>query len=70
MKILLILLLSLVLGACSDSGDQSSAPAKPANKAYNPWQDQMKALDQAKQLEGQVQQELEKRDQRLREQGG
>jgi outer membrane biogenesis lipoprotein LolB len=69
MKIFLIILFSILLTACSDSSN-TPPPPEPEKKAYNPWHDQMKVLDQAKQMEGQVQKELENRDRLLREQGG
>lgn len=60
-----ILVLTVLLAACSDP-----QPEKPPEKHFNPWDSQMKALDKAKGLEGQMLQDAKERDKLLREQGG
>ncbi len=62
---LLVLAMTLLLGACSDS-----QPEKPPEKHFNPWDSQMKALNKAKGLEKQMQQDAKDRDRLIREQGG
>jgi len=54
-----------LLGACSDK-----QPEKPPEKHFNPWDTQMKALDKAKGLEKQMQQDAKDLDKQIREQGG
>jgi len=56
---------ALLLGACSDG-----KPEKPLEKHFNPWETQMKSLDKAKGLEGQMLQDAQDRDKQIREQGG
>ncbi len=67
MKRLAIFLLPCILAACSN--EDSPPPAAP-EKPYQPWKAQTDALDKAKALEGQIQQDFEQRDQQMREQGG
>jgi len=64
-----------LLAACSQgeptstTSDQGSDPKPPTmeTRAYNPWQDQMKALEKAKGVEGMLQQGAEARDRQLRQ---
>ncbi len=64
-----------LLAACSQgeptstTSDQGSDPESPTmeTRAYNPWQDQMKALEKAKGVEGMLQQGAEARDRQLRQ---
>jgi PBP1b-binding outer membrane lipoprotein LpoB len=69
MKIPLLVALLLLLGGCSDNPE---APPKTQSekKPYNPWETQMKALDNARNLEGQILQDARDRDKQIREQGG
>lgn len=66
---LLVLAMTLLLGACSDSQPEKP-PEKHFNPYFNPWDSQMKALDKAKGLEKQMQQDAKDRDRLIREQGG
>ena len=71
-----LIAVSMLLAACS----QGESPATPKSKAaadtatptmenrpYNPWQDQMKAMDKARSVEGMLQQGAEARDRQLRQ---
>ena len=71
-----LITVSMLLAACSQG--ESTATPKPKsaadattttmeNKPYNPWQDQMKAMDKAKSVEGMLQQGVEARDRQLRQ---
>ncbi|WP_457664943.1 hypothetical protein [Thiolapillus sp.] len=60
-----VLAMVFLLGACSDK-----QPEKPPEKHFNPWDTQMKALDKAKGLEKQMQQDAKDLDKQIREQGG
>lgn len=67
--LLLVAALSLLLTACSDNSEEKQS-TQAAEKPYNPLETQMKALDKAESLEGQMLQDAKDRDQRMREQGG
>ncbi len=69
MKTSLLVALLLLLGGCSDS-PEIPPKTQSENKAYNPWETQMKALDDARNLEGQMLQDARDRDKQIREQGG
>ncbi|WP_456405845.1 hypothetical protein [Thiolapillus sp.] len=64
-----LIALAFFLAACSDS-DERKPDAQPAQKPYNPWESQMKALNKAKGLEGQMLQDAKDRDKRMRDLGG
>ena len=67
MKIIFILASVLLLSGCPDKAEQ-----KPEYKerVYNPWKTQMEALDKAKNMQNQLQQDAKERDRLMREQGG
>jgi outer membrane biogenesis lipoprotein LolB len=67
MKTLLLIAGILLLAACSDK--PAEAP-KPKEKVYNPWETQIKTLEQAKGLEQQMKKDAEAKDRKLREMGG
>ncbi len=65
---------SMPLAACSQ--DESTATAKPKavadpatptmeNKPYNPWQDQMKAMEKSRSAEGMLLQGMEARNRQM-----
>jgi len=59
----------LALSACSDKpAEQAETITK--EKHYNPWENQMKAMDKAKNLEKQLQQNAEDMDKKVRDLGG
>ncbi|WP_456372523.1 hypothetical protein [Thiolapillus sp.] len=67
MKLLFLATTLMLLAACSDDGSQSN---KPKQKVANPWETQMKTLDQAKGLEQQMKKDAKEQDRKLREMGG
>lgn len=73
-RLALIAGLTLLLAACSQgeptvttspAGSETDRPTMET-KAYNPWQDPMRAMDKAKGVEGVLQQGARQRDEQLR----
>ncbi len=69
MKPLLPIIGILLLTACSDQPAEQPVPEKK-KKVTTPWDPQIKALNDAKGLEDQMQKDAEERDRKLREMGG
>jgi len=75
-RLLPITAIPFLLAACSEGESTATSPSKEsANTApptmetrpYNPWQDQMKAMEKARSVEGMLQQEARNRDRQLRQ---
>ncbi|BAO45052.1 hypothetical protein [Thiolapillus brandeum] len=66
------LIAAIALSSLYGCSDKPSEPATPKvrEKHFNPWEDQMKAMDDAKNLEKQLQQEAEDVDKKVRDMGG
>ena len=71
----LIASLALLLGACSQGEPTAPGQTAPSaderpptmeRKAYNPWQDQMRAMDKARGVEGMLQEGVRRQDEQLR----
>jgi len=69
MKPLLPIIGILLLTACSDQPAEQPVPEEK-KKVTTPWDPQIKALNDAKGLEDQMQKDAEERDRKLREMGG
>lgn len=69
MKHLLPIVGILLLAACSDQPAEQPVPGEK-KKAATPWDPQIKALNDARGLEQQLQEDAEERDRKLREMGG